>query len=132
MGFLSRAVNSTANSSACSTADSTAFNKVPGREPDRVVSKINQYHSTYSNFNCIIFEAPDNTKDNINRKLAELIKYPGIVIPLSTNRPLILLPPGVDHELVAHRISKTLNMTYLLSFEGSNPGDALKRINSLQ
>ena len=119
MGLLSRATQS------------TALHFTSGKESERVKSKIAQYHETYINFNCILFEAPDSRKDNIHRKLAEMIKYPGIVIPLSTSRPLILFPPGVDHELVAHRISKSLNMTPLLSFEATSPGEALTRIDSL-
>jgi len=118
MGLLSRA------------ADSTASNFESSQEPDRVKTKIVQYHETYKNFNCILLEAPKNRKDNIHRKLAEMIKYPGMIIPLSTSQPLILFPPGVDHELIAHRILKSLDMKAIISFEAKSPGEALSRIDS--
>ncbi|MDR0496866.1 MAG: hypothetical protein LBH42_04560 [Treponema sp.] len=119
MGLLGRA------------AGNPSIISVSKEDSDWVKDQITQYHLDFATFNCILFETQEDEKDLFCKKLAEMIKHTGIVIPLLTGRPLILLPPFMDRELIAHRLSKTLNTKPLLSFEATNPEIVLNRVNSV-
>ena len=119
MGLLSRAANCTASIPAIWKDTST------------VEGKIFQFHKTHAKFNCIVLEIPVTQEFNISQKLNEMLKHLGIVIPLSNGRPLILFPERIDRELIAHRLSKRLNTSSLLSFETNSPENAINRIKSL-
>jgi hypothetical protein len=121
MGLLSRTVGSAALYPAHSGNYDTSGS---------IVEKVTQYQKTYGRFNCILFEIPDGGSD-LCQKLAGMIKYTGIVIPLSPSRPLILLPSSVDRELIVHRLSKTLKAAPLFSFEAGSPKSVLSKINSI-
>jgi hypothetical protein len=94
---------------------------------------IKEYCGDYNNFNCILFDHPpiadDKTKfcQNVNT----MIDKTGEVISLSTGRPLVMLPLSIDRELIAHRLSKTLNAKILLSFQADSPEIVINRINSM-
>jgi len=104
-------------------------------EINALEEKIAQYHENYADFHCLVFDLPnsesEDDKDNFFEKVSNMINKAGSVIPLSMNRPLILLPVTMDRELIAHRISKSLKTMPLLSFEANNPENALNKINSL-
>jgi len=87
----------------------------------------------YNNFNCILFENPSNAEDKtlFCQKVNTMIDKMGTVTSLSTGRPLVMLPLSIDRELIAHRLSKTLNAKILLSFQADSSEIIINRINSL-
>jgi len=97
--------------------------------------EIAQYHETNAAFHCLVFEssgsAGDDDKTGSHKKFSDMINIAGSVIPLPLNRSLILLPIAKDRELIAHRISKSLKTTQLLSFEADSPENALNKIRPL-
>ena len=110
--------------------------------------RIAQYHKMYANFNCIILENPcragepeynsaeNNSGDkaskaNFCKRVSDMISMTGTVIPLSSLCPLILFPAAMDRELIAHRLSKSLDTRPLMSFEANSPENVLNQINSL-
>ena len=95
-----------------------------------IEEKINQFHQMHLVFNNIVLENPV-PKTNFCEKVSAMVDHTGTVIPLPSDRPLILFPIMLDRELIAHRLSKTLNTKVLLSFEAGNPEKALIRIDSL-
>ena len=123
MGLLSRAAGSNVSGS------------VTKYDPDTIEGKIIKYCQTFSNFNCILFESTGagsgDDKTMFCQRIAEMIKFSGIVIPLSAGRPLILLPPEADRELIAHRLSKNFNIPPIFSFEANSSENLINRINSL-
>ena len=96
--------------------------------------KIAQFHQTNADFHCILCDVPasagEDEKKGFCNKLAEMINKTGSVIPLPSNRPLILLPITMDRELIAHRLSRSLNTKPLLSFEVNSPENVINKINS--
>jgi cystathionine beta-lyase/cystathionine gamma-synthase len=94
---------------------------------------INKNGVEYNNLNCIIFENPSNVADKTQfcQKINTMIDKMGAVISLSTGRPLIVLPLSADRDLIAHRLSKTLNVKILLSFQADSSENIINRINSL-
>ena len=119
MGLLSRAADA----------------EKPSAEPNALEEKIAQYHETNASFHCLVFEQPGSAGTDeaagFFNKVSEMINKSGSVIPLSLNRPLILLPITLDRELIAHRISKSLKTIPLLSFEANNPENALSILKPL-
>jgi len=115
MGLLSRAVNNTTE----------PF-------PDTPEGSIAKFSGTYSNFNCILLEIPQNTEDNTDfcKKVTTMVGKMGTVIPLPNGRPLVMLPLPLDRELIAHRLSKTLNAKILLSFQADSSETVINNINS--
>jgi len=139
MGLLSRAADKSSVeplSEENQAFEETAETSEASPEIKTLEEKITQYHETHATFHCLVLEhsgsAGEAEKDDFPRKVSEMISKAGLVIPLSQNRPLILLPATADRELIVHRISKSLKIIPLLSFEASNPENALKTIESLQ
>ena len=110
--------------------------------PDQVKShtleeEITLFHQTNLDFSCIVLENPGTAESNSGekagfcKKVSAVIGNAGTVVPLPSDRPLILLPIVMDRELIAHRLSKTLNTRPLLSFESNNPENVFTRIDSL-
>jgi len=87
----------------------------------------------YNNLNCIVFDCPPNADDKTQfcQKINTMIDKTGAVIPLLTGRLLIMLPLSIDRELIAHRLSKTLDAKILLSFQADSSEIVINRVNSL-
>jgi len=102
-------------------------------KPDTVEEKIALFHQTYLDFNCIVLENPaaEPVKADFCEKVSVMLDKAGTVIPLASDHPLILFPIAMDRELIAHRLSKTLNTKLLLSFEANNPENVITRIESM-
>ena len=102
--------------------------------PDTIRESIAEYHSTYTEFNCIILEfsgSPGKKKlVTFCKKVTKTMDKAGKVIPLSNGRLLVLLPMRMDRELIAHRLSKSLNAAAVLSFGANSPDEAISRINA--
>jgi hypothetical protein len=52
----------------------------------------------------------------------------GLIVVLPSKRALILFPPRLDRELIAHRLSTSLATEALVCFEADNPDKALELI----
>ena len=107
-------------------------------EHQKLEEEIAQFHQTHLDFNCIVLENPavklshDLTAQSaFCEKVSSVVDKAGTVIPLPSDRPLVLFPVVMDRELIAHRLSKTLDAVVLLSFQANNPENALTRIDSL-
>ena len=115
MGLLNRVVNNTA-------------------EPlsDTPEGSIAKFCGIYNNFNCILFDVQQNAEDNTDfcKKVSIMIGKMGTVIPLPNGRPLVMLPLSPDRELIAHRLSKTLNAKILFSFQSDSSEIVINKINS--
>ena len=114
--------------------DSDSGEFEPGNA-DVLKEKIAEYNRIHADFNCILLEKPDSAgKEDTSgfcKKIAGMLSMTGTVLSLSTGHPLILLPKHLDRELIAHRLSKTLNSKLLASFEASSPENVFGRINPL-
>jgi len=115
MGLLGRAVNNTAEPSS-----------------DTPEGSIAKFCEIYTNFSCILFEIPQNTEGKIDfcKKVSIMVGKMGTVIPLQNGRPLVMLPLSLDRDLIAHRLSKTLNAKILLSFQADSSETVINNINS--
>ena len=124
MGLLIKAENSNTEPTLIKTEDSF---------PKTLNEKIIQFHESQENINCILFDTPGNTEDGEDfcRRLTEMLDKTATVIPLQTGRPLVLLPLSMDRELIAHRISKSLDAAPVFCFEADSPEKVVDRINSL-
>jgi hypothetical protein len=88
----------------------------------------------FHDFACILYELPlsagEEEKNALFKTLTVMIHRIGTVVYLSSGQSLVLLPASIDRELVAHRLSKNLNIMPVLSFDSDNPENAIGRINS--
>jgi hypothetical protein len=106
----------------------------PSPETHFMEKQITQYHRINADFNCILFDFPDpsaDDRDGFCEKVSGMIAATGTIIPLSSGRPLILLPAAKDRELIAHRLSQSLGAQTLLSFEAHGPEEVISGVNSL-
>jgi hypothetical protein len=81
--------------------------------------EIREYHKNQPSFQGIVLNIPFDQK--ISRMMSDL----GAAVPLSRGHTLALIPEDVDRELLAHRLSKSLNAPVLYQFEAGDPGEAL-------
>jgi len=127
MGLLRRIEDTVTGEAA--PAETGTSRKVPGV----LKEKIAQYHSIYRDLNCILIEIPDHTGDKINmcKRISKIIDKNGTVITLPSGQPLVLLPPSMDHELIAHRLVRSLDVKALLSFEADSPEKVISRLSFL-
>ena len=109
-------------------------------ESDTLEAKIAQYQRDNGYCNCIVLEIPDPAggpegnsadKEKFCKRVSDITSMTGTVFPLPSGRPLILLPLEKDRDLIAHRLSKSLNTRPLMSFEADSPENILGQINSL-
>ena len=126
MGLLNKAENGTVETAL-------RLKKTADCLPKTLKEKIAQFHKNQGNINCILFDVPENSKgkEDFCHRIAGMLDKNGTVIPLQTGRPLVLLPLSMDRELVAHRISKSLDTAPVFSFEADSPEKVIDRINSL-
>jgi len=114
MGLLSRATQINGNNS---------------EEPELILSKISHFYDVYKVLSCIVFDTR-NYGDNFGR-IQAIISRIGLVIPLSTGNVLILLRASVDRDLIAHRISNSLKISTLFSFEADCPENLVKSLGKV-
>jgi hypothetical protein len=100
--------------------------------PTTLEGKIAQYHRIYTVFSCILLEVPESAgekdKNAFHEAMLKAINLAGSVIALSAGNPLILLPQSMDRELILHRLTKSLNVKPILSFETDSSESALKQL----
>jgi hypothetical protein len=95
---------------------------------------IAQYHKINSRFNGIVLDLPagaaGDKAEEFNKAVYNMAALLGITLVLPSGRNLVLLPAPLDKELVAHRLSNSLNTKALMVFEAESPGEALDLIRS--
>jgi hypothetical protein len=123
MGLLGRARDSAASEPVIEKAGS------PLESSGTLKEQISQFYRLNQNSNCIVFE--NSGGEGLCKKITEMLSNLGIVISLPRDRPLILLPQAIDRELIAHRLSKSLNVAPILSFEAKSPENILESLQSL-
>jgi hypothetical protein len=84
---------------------------------------INAYQTDNLSFNCIVLHAD---AQSVNA----MVSAAGAVQPLGGGKCLILLPLSVDRELLAHRLSKTLNAEILCQCAANSSDTVLEAITS--
>jgi hypothetical protein len=101
---------------------------------DPLEAAIAQYHQINSRFNGIVLDLPPGTAEDkaedFNKTVYNMIALLGITIALPSGRSLILFPEPLDKELIAHRLSQSLNTKAPMVFKAESPGEALDLIRS--
>jgi hypothetical protein len=97
---------------------------------DPAEAAIAQYNKINSQFNGILLDLPADTAEDFNKAVYNMVTLLGIAVVLPSGRNLILLPGTLDKELVAHRLSKSLNVKALMVFTAESSGEALNFIRS--
>ncbi|MDR1596738.1 MAG: hypothetical protein LBR99_03435 [Treponema sp.] len=111
----------------------TPIPKVEAEETaEGVRAKIAGYHQGNFNFQGILLEAPEGSQKNSNTSFPERVSIMagalGLIVVLPSRRVLILFPPRLDRELIAHRLSTSLATEALVCFEADNPDKTLELI----
>ena len=143
MGLLSRAENATGllaiNESAADSTGGDASQpvmrkiKISKEDLGGLNRKISEYQKVNRIFGCILFENLAHEKGNADfcEKLMKATSNIGITSPITGDHAIILLPSETDRELIAHRLSKSLNAEPVLSFRAASPEYVMNRINSI-
>jgi hypothetical protein len=81
--------------------------------------EIREYHKTHPSFHGIILKFP------FDPKLSQMVSHFGVAFALAPELCLVLIPENMDRELLAHRLSKSLNVQVLDQFQAGDPGEVL-------
>jgi hypothetical protein len=102
--------------------------------PDPLEAVIAQYHKINSRFNGIVLDLPagmaEDKAEDFNKAVYNMAALLGITIVLPSSLSLILLPASLDKELIAHRLSNSLNAKALMVFKAESPKEAIGLIRS--
>ena len=111
------------------------YGKDEAEIPIALKEKIAEYHRIHADFNCILLDIPessdDDDKSGFLKNVSKMLNMTGTVLSLGKGYPLILLPKMYDLELITHRISRSLNIKPLKTFEASSPENVFNQIKSL-
>ncbi|MDR2068678.1 MAG: hypothetical protein LBP71_02285 [Spirochaetaceae bacterium] len=103
------------------------LSKAASRVIRQIEEELIQCHRAYGVFGGIIFEIPENTEyRDFNDEVASMTASFALTMPLPPFYCLILFPSSIDKELLAHRISRTLNTEVFLFFESESPEGAFE------
>jgi hypothetical protein len=101
------------------------FKNIPGP----LEAAITQYNKINPQFNGIVLDFPagmaEDEAEDFNKMVYNMVSLLGITMILPSRRSLILLPGSLDKEIIAHRISNSLNTKALIVFKSESPGEAL-------
>jgi hypothetical protein len=90
---------------------------------------IRNFHHTQGSFQGIILEIPPENRGESREVFCEKVSLMasafGQVFPLSPENLLVLIPDKLDRELLAHRLSKSLNTQVPACFSADDPPGAL-------
>jgi hypothetical protein len=81
--------------------------------------EIQEFHKNHGSFQGIVLQFSDD------KKLSRMVSNFGVAFLLSPENSLVLIPGGMDRELLAHRLSKSLEAPVLYQFQAGEPGEAL-------
>jgi hypothetical protein len=106
----------------------------PADISDPLEAAIARYNKMNSRFNGILLDLPaglaEDQAENFNKTVYNMTALLGNAIALPSGRSLILLPDLLDKELIAHRLSNSLNAKILLVFKAESPKEALDFIRA--
>jgi hypothetical protein len=98
-------------------------------EPGHIEGFIRNFYHTHLFFQGIVLEIPPEnrgeTREAFGEKVSRMVSAFGPVFPLSPENLLVLIPDKLDRELLAHRLSKSLNTRVLFCFQADDPARAL-------
>ncbi|MFP3043113.1 hypothetical protein LQZ19_14965 [Treponema primitia] len=104
----------------------------PKETLEGVRTKITGYHQTNVDFQGILLEtqtvAPKGSNGSFAERVLAMTSAFGPPVILSSKRVLVLLPPSLDREIVAHRLSMSLGAEVLVCFKTDIPDKALELI----
>jgi hypothetical protein len=107
----------------------TAFT---GQDQTHIAGGIRQYLKNQSFFQGIILQFPrqenGETKADFTEKVSRMVSSFGSVFSLSTGNCLTLFSKTMDRELLAHRLSKSLNTQVVYHFQADDPDTALSQL----
>jgi hypothetical protein len=122
MGLLQKAANK-----AGSEPEKTKTGAGAGSETTE--TRIRNFYNTHLSFQGIVLEIPPENRGETQEAFCEKVSYMasafGLVFLLSPANTLVLIPDKLDRELLAHRLSKSLNTRVLYGFQADDPGRAL-------
>jgi hypothetical protein len=97
---------------------------------DPLEAAIAQYNKLNSEFNGIVLDLPagagEGKAEEFNKAVCNMASLVGLTLALPSGRSLVLFPDPLDKELIAHRLSNSLNAEALLVFKAASPGEALE------
>jgi hypothetical protein len=96
--------------------------------PDSLEAAIAQYNKINLQFNGILLDPPADPEEDFNKAVYNMVALMGITMVLPSGCSLILIPGTLDKELIAHRISSSLNAKVLMIFEAGSSKEALDLI----
>jgi len=133
MGLLSKAENIAGKKDGDDSQSALKKIKISKKNLGVLQKRVAEYQKVYRVFGCIILEnqAHEKGKPDFCEKLAKATGNIGITSPINNSHALILLPSEMDRELIAHRLSKSLDAEPVLSFRAANPEYVINRINSM-
>jgi hypothetical protein len=101
--------------------------------PPELEKELSRFYRTSPSSAGIVLEASPNLPEAegplFQERLLSMVSLIGTAVALAPRRSLVLLPAGMDRELIAHRIAKSLDAKSLLVFEAGSPGKALSAIH---
>jgi hypothetical protein len=116
----------------------TSAPSVPAESPGEAVetveearSKIAEYQRSNAVSQAILLEIPGSGKApgySFAKQVATMVGVLGVTFALPSRRILVLLPPLIDRELIAHRLSVSFATEVLACFGIENPDKALELI----
>jgi hypothetical protein len=124
MGLLQKAADKTGSESEKNKTGTA------GAEPENTEEVIRNFHNTHRAFQGIVLEIPPEnrgeTREAFRKKVSWMVSALGLVFSLSPKNVLVLVPDDLDRELLAHRLSKSLNTPVLSCFQANDSGKALE------
>jgi hypothetical protein len=103
-----------------------------GLSRDRIEQDLLRFYSGSPSSAGLVLEVPARASQGedslFQQRLFGMVALCGTAVALAPRRGLVLLPTGMDRELVAHRLEKSLAAKTLLVFEADSPGKALSAI----
>ena len=87
--------------------------------PASVEAKVAHFYEAYNVLNCIVLKTEGGRYHY--KDLQGIVGKIGTVVTLASGYSLIMLRGTVDRDLIAHRLSKSLNILTIQSFEADGP-----------
>jgi hypothetical protein len=97
-------------------------------EKEKTGREIQEYRKSHPVFQAIVLDFPGGageTGESFGEKVSRMVGNFGSALSLSPGSSLVLIPENMDRELLAHRLSKSLNAQVLCQFAADDPGKAL-------
>jgi len=132
MGLLSKASFKTSAAASQELPAETEPAAVSSTSIKAAKAALIQYQKQNPLFSCIVIDFPGKSsgaaKNEFAGKLAQMTRLAGITSALPNGRSIVLLPAGIDRDLIAHRLSASLKTKTLAAVSADNPDNALSEI----